>query len=287
MLPPLSKDEWVNDPITHLAKSGPALRSSANTALTALASLVPRNANGVPVEYDITYESPPNEIRGYKLTDLLTKCIWISPCNHDIALTHLTTVVEKGPTEKGLQILEQLARNAADKYQQRTYRHDIRQLVVLPGSNLLARGLVNMELVQQAVDAGAHVKPHPITHKLDLSLLKRKFGNRLLPEQGQLYPLIRQAECVYFCTSSEAGLMTGILGKPFKVIDARVQMLTPTYSTLYQAMDRARITCTLREKIATLLSHPESGWFTVYHDDVALSIDSFFKQFAGYQNRRT
>ncbi len=104
----MSSNEWLGDSVTHFMKTGNALRSDENDELANISNLIPKNINGVKVEYDISYESPKDRIHGYKYTDLLTKVVMLSPCNSTISVENLINVIKKGPTEEGHAILAKL-----------------------------------------------------------------------------------------------------------------------------------------------------------------------------------
>ena len=71
----MSSNEWLGDSVTHFMKTGNALRSDENDNLVNISALIPKQVNGVKVEYDISYESPKDRVHGYKYTDMLTKVV--------------------------------------------------------------------------------------------------------------------------------------------------------------------------------------------------------------------
>ncbi len=101
----MSTNEWLGDSVTHFMKTGNALRSDENDELANISNLIPKIANGVKIEYDISYESPKDRIHGYKYTDLLTKVVMISPCNSTISVQNLINAIKKEPTEEGLAVV--------------------------------------------------------------------------------------------------------------------------------------------------------------------------------------
>jgi hypothetical protein len=258
-------------------KSGDALRSPDNDMLTELAKLIPRRANGVKVEYDISYNIP-KLITGYKYTDFLTTAVYIAPNSHDFAKKCIIDAINKGPTDQGWTVFQQLAEGMTDKYILDNDDEDFYEtndLVILPGTNLLVKEVINMELVDQLVTGGAMVKLHPITSKVWQTMLTKRWGaENIIPADAPLYPTLRRCEKVYFPMSSESGFSAVLLGKKIGTINSKGS--SANFEFIYRGMDQAK-SMTLREKLAALLSHPESGIFTVYHNDLGEKIAQYFK----------
>lgn len=286
MLPPLSKDEWLNDVTTHLAKSGSALRSKANDRLTAIGQLIPRSIGNMPVEYDINYESPGMTIRGYKMTDLLTTCVWLAPANTNLILKVFTYIIQRGYSADGMRVLEETAAASTDKYMQRSSRIKPERLVVMPGSNLLQKDMVDYRKIDAAVEEGAYVKPHPITNALHLHMLKARYKDRILPETTRLHPLLQNAQHVYVGSNSESGLAAAMYGKTFSLIDAEKMRVSPTYTAFYQAFEKVQSPLTPRERMAALFSFPESGLFSFAHKNIPDRIAQFRAYYTQYKHGR-
>lgn len=276
----MSSNEWLGDPTTHFMKTGNALRSDENDQLADISKLIPKTTNGVKVEYDISYESPKDRIHGYKYTDLLTKVVMISPCNSTIAVENMVNAIRKGATEEGHAVLAKLKANLTDKYMlDEESDIDVKQLIILPGTNLLTKegGWCDMEKIDKLVAEGAYVKLHPITAKVWQTMLMKRWGDKCIGNDVALYPLLKNCEKAYFCTSSETGLSATILGKKLGLIDLKERKGRGTFEHVYNALDRCGVKDTLYNKLAALFSHPESGFICVYHDDYQSRIDRYFE----------
>lgn len=287
MLPPLSTNEWLNDRTTHLAKSGSALRARANDVLTPLGDAIPRSIGNVPVEYDINYESPGMTIRGYKMTDLLTSCVWLAPANTNLSLRVFNELIQRGYTEEGMAALNATAEASGDKYMQRPPRISPKRLVVMPGSNLLLKQAVDYSLIDQAVEEGAYVKPHPITNALDLHTLQKRYKDRVLRDTDRLHPMIRTADHLYVGSNSESGMAAVMYGKTYSLIDAAKLKSSPTYTAIYQALAKVQSPLNQRERLAALFSYPESGLFSVVHiPHIAERVQQFVDYYAQFKHGR-
>lgn len=276
----MSSNEWLGDPTTHFMKTGNALRSDENDQLADISKLIPKTANGVKVEYDISYESPKDRIHGYKYTDLLTKVVMISPCNSSISIDNMVNAIRKGATEEGHTVLAKLKANLTDKYMlDEESDIPVKDLIILPGTNLLTKdgGWCDMEKIDQLVADGAYVKLHPITAKVWQTMLTKRWGDKCIGNDVALYPLLKNCEKAYFCTSSETGLSATILGKKLGLIDLKERKGRGTFEHVYNALDRCGVKDTLYNKLAALFSHPESGFICVYHDDYQSRIDRYFE----------
>lgn len=90
-----------------------------------------------------------------------------------------------------------------DKYKLRNTMSKQDKVVFLSGSNLL-RLNIDFELVAKAVEDGAVIKPHPVTHAQDMKWLKEKFGkSKVLAPKVSGGQLIRNAKKVYVAKNSE------------------------------------------------------------------------------------
>ena len=136
----MSSNEWLGDSVTHFMKTGNALRSDENDELANISMLIPKNVNGVKVEYDISYESPKDRIHGYKYTDLLTKVVMISPCNSTISVQNLVNVIKKGPTEEGLAVLAKLDKSSG-----------LLKTYFIAASEVLLNGLIKLPIALPAL----------------------------------------------------------------------------------------------------------------------------------------
>ena len=282
----MSSNEWLGDPTTHFMKSGDAFRSPDNKKQEELAALLPREANGVKVEYDIGYDIP-DKIHGYKYTDFLTKAIYVAPCQHAVALDNIREIAERPPTDEGRRIFKALQESITDKYilmNDDDDYEDVKDLIVLPGTNLLVKEVVDFPKIDELVRAGAYVKLHPITSEVWRTMLSNRWGERCIPADAPLYPILRNCEKVYFTLSSETGMAATLLGKKLGNINNDKPSRT-NFEFIYRGLDKAQ--GKLVDKFTSLLSYPESGIITVYHKDPEACIRRFFDAMKRFPHKET
>lgn len=282
----LSSKEWLGDPVTHFMKSGNAFRSDDNAELYKLASYIPKTSpQGKKVEYDISYDSPGDEIKGYKYTDLLTKAILLAPCNTRLATKNVRSAVQAGITPVGVKVYEQLRNNVADKYSlEDSDSFKVDELICLPGTNLLVKDWIDMGKIDSLVQGGAYVKLHPITAKVWDTMLTKRWKGKVIPSDVSLYPIMKNAKKVHFCMSSETGLSALLLGKSLGLIDAKDRKGFGTFESIYRGFDSCGVKASLPDKFKALLSHPEFGFLTVYHENPEGCVKAFFDKMSEYKH---
>jgi hypothetical protein len=267
----LSSNEWVNDSVTHFMKSGNVLRAKENDRLTSIAQHIPKEVNGVKVEYDINYGSPRGTITGYKFTDLLTQVIYLAPCNSEIATQNMIDCIKKGPTDDGFRILDALRSNLQDKYMldddlDGDY-DNVDQLVLLPGTNLITKDAVDFNKVDEMYNSGAWVKIHPITAKVWQTMLENKYKGRIIKSDAALYPILKKANKVHFTLDNK-----------------EAKGVAKTFHAIYNGLDQCGVKDKLVNRFAALLSHPESGIITVHHNDKQDAINRFFTNMSKHKH---
>lgn len=273
----MSTNEWLGDMTTHFMKSGEALRSPDNKDQESLAKYIPRVANGVKVEYDIAYDIP-GKIHGYKFSDFLTKALYISPQSFSIARNNITEIASRSPNNTGRRVIEQLRDGIADKYilhNDETFKCD--DLIVLPGTNLLVKeDIVDMEKIDELVKFGAYVKLHPITERTWVNFLKNRWPGKVIPADAPLYPIMKNAKKVWFTMSSETGISATILGKQIGLVNSPNKKGASNFEHIYRGLDGVKNRVSLLEKMTALMSYPESGILTTYHEDPEARVFDFF-----------
>lgn len=281
----MSTNEWLGDMTTHFMKSGEALRSPANKDQESLAKFIPRTANGVKVEYDISYDIP-NKIAGYKFTDFLTKALYIAPQSFILARRTITEACNMLPTQDGQRVVEQLRSSITDKYiLHNTDKFTCDDLIVLPGTNLLVKeDVLDMEKIDRLVEAGAYVKLHPITERTWVNFLKQRWGAKVIPADVPLYPIIRNAKKVWFTFSSESGVAATLLGKKIGIVNLPDKKTSSNFEHIYRGID-ASSQGTVLQKMTALFSHPESGVLTTYHENPEERIRVYFDHMAQYPHK--
>lgn len=281
----MSTNEWLGDMTTHFMKSGEALRSPANKDQEALAAFVPRTANGVKVEYDIAYEVP-DRIHGYKFSDFLTKAIYLAPQCYKFAQQSITESANRPVTAEGARVVESLRNGIEDKYILHAEDSFVaKDLIVLPGTNLLSReDIVDFEKIDQLVKDGAYVKLHPITERTWVNYLKNRWGAKVIPSDVPLYPILKNADKVWFTMSSETGIAATLFGKKIGLVNHPQKKMTSNFEHIYRGLDYAR-NGSLVNRLSAVFSHGESGIITTYHDDPAERVNAFFNNMAKYPHK--
>jgi|LWDU01.1.fsa_nt_gi hypothetical protein len=95
--------------------------------------------------------------------------------------------------------------NPSDKYKSISHKKipDIKDLVILPGSNILKQLVDRNKLLDLAHD-GAYAKLHPVTLDEDIELIKDIFGNRVFGPEYGLYELFNKAQTIHTTFTSES-----------------------------------------------------------------------------------
>lgn len=273
----LSANEWLGDTATHFLKSGSAFRSEANDQLKQLSALIPKKSpTGLNVEYDITYDFS-DKIHGFKFTDCLTKMVYLAPCGQKFSVDIIKNAAIKGATKEGWEVFEKLRSSVQDKYtlEEADVRADT--IILLPGTNLLTiDDYIDFEKIDKLVAEGAKVKLHPITAKVWQTMLHRRWGKAVVDKDASAYALIKQAKKCYFTMSSETGMACTLLGVDVGLIQRPDTKKQSTFEAIYRGLDKAGRDIKLREKFVSLLSHPESGLLTVFHENPEERIQRFF-----------
>jgi hypothetical protein len=269
----------LNDALTHVDHCGSALRREENLQLDAIAAELPESFMGVPVEYDVTYESPAGTITGYRYTDFLTTCVGVYPCNSAMVSSTLCGLVHCEARQVGYAVMEQMKAALQDKYVLRSNARTPAEIVVLPGSNMLRRNVVDWDKVRQAVRHGAQIKPHPVTSNPELFKIRQEYGDRVLPHDASLYSMLAGCDVLHFTSTSEIGLAAAMLGKTANLIDTKDCDVLPNFHGVYRALGEKVHGKTTADKLATLLSYPQSGLFSVFHPDMPQWINRFFMHY--------
>lgn len=284
----LSSNEWCNDPVTHFMKSGNMLRSPANDRLTEIVKYIPKEPNGSKIEYDINYGSPAGTIAGYKYTDLLTQMIYLAPCNTKLTTQNMIEYIRRGPTPEGFRIVDALIANLTDKYlldEDLDLEYgDVNELVLLPGTNLLAKDAVDLKRVDELYENGAWVKLHPITAKVWQTMLEKRFDGRVVKNDASMYPILKRSKKVYFTLSSETGCAAVLLGKGIGLIDNKEAKVGKTFEAIYMSLDKCGVKDKLVNKFAALMSYPETGLITIHHQNKQECVERFFNNMRKYKH---
>ena len=224
----LSNNEAVGDNATHFFKSRSFIRSTSNENFLSASNHIPKQWNTLPVSYDIWWDTKDKKdksdipiLTGFSYTDFITRCVFFRPTNSLLGLTHFTNIlsihdkIDKAYTDS-------IINDIADKYrfngnENSNYPTDV---IFLPGTNLLERKYVDYEKVQELVKNGAYVKPHPLTTRYHMEMLKCMVGeSNLIDIYKSGFNYLKNCERVYSCTNSELGLVGILLDKDVNSVE--------------------------------------------------------------------
>jgi hypothetical protein len=186
----------------------------------------------------------------------------------------------------GYAVMDQMRLALRDKYVLRSASRHPAQIVVLPGSNMLRRNVVDWDAVRKAVAGGAVIKPHPITANAELYKLRAEYGERVLAHDASLYAMLDGCSELWFTSTSEIGLVAAMLGKTAHLIDAKDSDGAPSFREMYRALGEPVYDKTMADKLATLLSYPASGVFSVFHPDIEAWVNRFFLHYQRFPHGR-
>lgn len=162
------------------------------------------------IRYDLHYNKKPFDLR---YTEIFASFggILVTPCDKRTAFKMYRRGIAK--RNDNIDFASRLS-DIRDKYIQ--YEYEIEpydRVVILPGSNLLEK-TVDKEKLNFAVDAGAYIKPHPLTNTEHIKLLEKEYGsNRLIPRMYSGAFVVKEAEEVYSSLGSELALVAELQGK--------------------------------------------------------------------------
>lgn len=224
----LSNNEAVGDNATHFFKSRSFIRSTSNKNFLNASKHIPKQWNNLPVSYDIWWDTKDNRdengipvLTGFSYTDFITRCVFFRPTNSILGLCHLTNILSTHD-KIDKKYTDNIINNIADKYRfngntSTIYPTDV---IFLPGTNLLERNYVDYNKVRELAKNGALVKPHPLTTRYHLEMLRCMVGESNLIgiyESGINY--LKNSERVYSCTNSELGLVGILLDKEVNSVE--------------------------------------------------------------------
>jgi hypothetical protein len=281
----MSTNEWLGDPMTHFMKTGETFRSGANDDQLKLAAAVPRKANGVKVEYDISFSIGDYAIKGYKFTDFMTKCVMLTAQHDVISRKNISEVASWGPNDYGHAVVANLRKQITDKYTINKLddfsKYYCTDLVVLPGTNVLVKeDMVDFLKIDKLVSEGAKVKLHPVTSKVWRTILTRRWKEAIIPAEAPLYDIMHHAKKVYFTMTSESGIAATLLGKDVGIVSGK--RTWSNFEHVYKGLDACPKKMKLIDRMTALFSHPESGIITTYSDDLDRDIAKYFEHMRKY-----
>ena len=283
----LSSDERVGDVPTHFFKSRSLLRNTKSEFFRNLSHNIPKTWNGLPVVYDIWWDTHKEidsnnlpKIAGFSYSDFLSKCLYFRPTNSHLAKALLVNILQNG-SDVDEKIISKVTRNLQDKYKLIRAKHRFHEwpssVIFLPGTNLLEKHYVDYDKVAELVRSGTKVKPHPLTTKYHMEMLKYRYGadNILnIEHSGHSYAL--NSEKIYCCSNSELGLVGLLKDKAMELVEVDAPDISfGGYKALYSAIDNSK------DKLHVLLSTNLSGIITDSSDKlVANKVEEFMNMFS-------
>jgi len=273
----MSLNEELGDSAAHFFKSGNIIRADGYQELTDLRRVLPKN---LKVEYDLWYDMDDDKrVHGYVYTDFMNMFLYVRPADTKRTYEVALNAAEAPITEEGEYLFSKIAENK-DKYAlpKSHKKHDF--VVFMAGTNIWSK-ITSAEKLDNAIEQGAYLKPHPLTAAPMLGHLKSRFpADRILKPKTSGYELLEQADIVGCFTNSEMGLSALARGKsPFLFNETDKQY---TFSAIYNAISvdgRPQ-----KDKFLSLLSSKESGLIPLHAKNPQEYSDGFFDLFAG-QNK--
>lgn len=224
----LSNNEVVGDSVTHFFKSRAVIRSTHNSKYTNATKHIPKKWNALPVAYDIWWDTWKQKddfgipvLSGFSYTDFLSNCIYFRPANSVIGYTHFRNIISIKPTIDTIAI-NKIISGLDDKYclNVKTNKNNPSDIVFLPGTNLLERNYLDYDAVREIVSNGGQVKPHPLTTRYHVEMLKHEFGDRNVVDiRASGFDMLKSCDRVYCCTNSELGIIGMLLDKEVSSVE--------------------------------------------------------------------
>lgn len=221
-LVPMSSVEELGDQSTHIFKSGSCIRPQEDlNELSNLKKLIiPESREGVDFVYDVWFNT--NElmtIRKWLYTDFLGAGIYMR-VNSVLINDKLMNAIVKSDVEIDKERLQKIKNNLRNKYHLKEIEEEYDKVVFPPGTNLLSKDrCVHWGRIEQCIEEGYVIKPHPITTELFIAKLKRKFGkDKVLNKRSGGMELLMKCSHVATMPNSEMGLIALLLKKHLRMI---------------------------------------------------------------------
>lgn len=285
-LVPMSSVEELGDQSTHIFKSGSCIRPQEDlNELSNLKKLIiPESREGVDFVYDVWFNT--NElmtIRKWLYTDFLGAGIYMR-VNSVLINDKLMNAIVKSDVEIDKERLQKIKNNLRNKYHLKEIEEEYDKVVFPPGTNLLSKDrCVHWGRIEQCIEEGYVIKPHPITTELFIAKLKRKFGkDKVLNKRSGGMELLMKCSHVATMPNSEMGLIALLLKKHLRMISyskkEREKSLL-TYESIYHACGNSN-GYTGIEKI---LSAKNSGIIFAFDKDAKHRMDLYINNFWEYR----
>ena len=284
---PMSSVEELGDQSTHIFKSGSCVRPQKDLdELSKLKELIiPESREGIDFTYDVWFNT--NElmtIRKWLYTDFLGAGIYMR-INSVLINDKLMNAIVKSDVEIDKERLQKIKNNLRNKYHLKEIEEYYDKVVFPPGTNLLSKQekCVHWGRIEQCIDEGYVIKPHPITTELFIAKLKRRFGkDKVLNKRSGGMELLMKCSHVATMPNSEMGLIALLLKKHLRMISyskkEREKSLL-TYESIYHACGNSNGYIGI-EKI---LSAKNSGIIFAFDEDAKHRMDLYINNFWEYK----
>lgn len=285
---PLSVNEHVGDNMTHLFKTGDFTRSSSVNQYSEFSKQIPKIWRGLKIKYDITYnvDTPDKDtsrlfIPGFTYTDMLGKCLYFRVPNYRLNEELLQTILMNKHETIDKLVVDRIINSLADKYnligRSKDQLYD--RVIFLPGSNIIDDILDFKKVEKLVYHEGAKVKPHPLTTKLHLFLLKKQFGDKnVLHNDASAFNYLINAKVVFCCKNSEMGIVALLLNKSICLVDNASYSGPATYGSIYNTILRSQYHGA-RDALLKILSSEYGGIVHVEDPTATQKMYNFFNSY--------
>ncbi|MEX2964500.1 hypothetical protein, partial [Microbulbifer sp. TYP-18] len=196
------------DPATRVHRTGfVTWRDEKSVPLLKLAATLAEK-HRIPLEYDLRYHGDGG---AFTVTECMAGLggIILTPTKIEQALARYRQADQCNTRHDWAPV----AKAAPDKYLLHSYQTELpSKVALLPGSNLMAAGAMDLEMLRAAVAAGAFIKPHPVTNQKYRAILKRSWRDRILPRIYSGMACLRAATEIWSSGASEL-LLYAILAR--------------------------------------------------------------------------
>jgi len=282
----LSINESLGDIPTHFMKSGSASRpiSDLNELAEFRKKIIPQKYRGSSFEYDIWFNTNElHTIRKWLYTDFLGNGIYIRVPSIKINDRLFKSIVNSD-IKIDEERCEKIVNNFHNKYNLSTNLEYHDKVVFLPGTNIISKGkTLHWGRLRQCVEEGFVIKPHPITQKVWIAMLKKEFGeDTVLDKKVGGFELLANCTNCAVMQNSEMGLMALMLDKQLRLVsharEDREKNLW-TYESIYATIANTKA----KESLMKIFSARNSGIIFSFDNDAEYRIENYLNNFWEYK----
>ena len=278
----LSTNEEVGDIVTHWMKSGSAFRPSGDLLeLNEFGKkLLPKTHRGLAFEYDIWFNTNENyTIRKWLYTDFMGKGLYFRVPSIKINNRLFKSIVNSD-IKIDEERIDKVMKNLQNKYYLHPSENFYEKVIFLPGSNLLCKpDCIDIKRIENLINQGYVIKPHPITAHIFIAELKEKFGDdKVLGKKEGGHELLLNASEIATAQNSEMGIVALLLGKDIQMVSHPVkkrQKALLTYESFYDAVARTDA----KKTILKLFSAKNSGIIFNFDEDADERLERYLDNF--------